>query len=78
MHTRRLWLTKLREARGLTQSALGQQLGVHRVAVTQWESGTYSPSRENAYALARVLGPEVHVHLAAEELADPPSGEEVA
>ncbi len=74
----RAWLAALRVGRGLTQAELSRQLGVARQNVAAWEAGTKSPSRENAYALARVLGPEVHVHLAAEELADPPSGEEVA
>lgn len=71
-------MKRLRETAGLTQAVLAERIGVDRVTVTCWESGSRSPSRENAYALARVLGPEVHVHLAAEELADPPSGEEVA
>ncbi len=72
----RNWLKALRAAKGLSAAETARAVGVKQRAVFAWEAGTKSPSRENAYALARVLGPEVHVHLAAEELAD--SGEEVA
>lgn len=73
----RTWLKNLRLAAGLTQAQLAKKLGLHRVAVTCWETGTRTPSR-HAYALARILGPEVHQHLAAEaELAEP-SGEDAA
>ncbi len=72
---RRDWLIAMRGQ--MSQKALGDLVGVSSQAVAAWEAGTKSPSRANAIALERVLGPEVHVHLTAEELA-PPSGEEVA
>lgn len=70
------WLKRLRVQAGLTALELAQKLGITPRLVRHWEFGTRDPGR-HVYALARVLGPEVHVHLAAEELA-PPSGEEVA
>lgn len=75
--THRSWLRLLREQKGLTQTALARVMSVSPSVVVRWENGERSPSRANAIALERVLGPEVHVHLTAEELA-PPSGEEVA
>lgn len=72
----RTWLKALRVAREMSAARLAESVGVKPRAIFAWEAGTKSPSRENAYALARILGPEVHEHLAAE--LNRPSTEEVA
>lgn len=42
-----------REARGLSQGALGEELGVSRQTVNAIEQGRYLPSLPLAFALAR-------------------------
>lgn len=65
--TPRKWLTALRRAKGLTQQAIAEMLGVRRTAVTQWERGRSGPTRANVYSLAILLGPVVHEWFAQEE-----------
>ena len=43
----------LREAKGLTQAQLGQELGVSRQSVNSIEKGKYDPSLPLAIAIAR-------------------------
>lgn len=62
----RTWLTDLRNSKNLDRSVLAKKLNVSPQAIAYWESGAKSPSRKNAYALASILGPEVHTFLAAE------------
>ena len=45
-----------RVAKGISQEALGQRLGVSKASVAQWEAGTKSPDRRRLAELARVLG----------------------
>ena len=45
----------LREADGLTQAQLAERVGVSQATVSQWESGTRTPSGEAVVALARVF-----------------------
>ncbi|MFV4846612.1 LexA family protein [Edwardsiella tarda] len=40
---------------GITQQALAKRLGVSRVSVTKWESGTTKPDGENLHQLASIL-----------------------
>lgn len=42
-----------REERGLSQAALGDQLGVSRQTVNSIETGKYDPSLPLAFAIAR-------------------------
>lgn len=46
----------LREARGLSQAAFGQILGVSRQTVISIEQGRYDPSLPLAFAIARTFG----------------------
>lgn len=43
----------LREARGLSQAALGTELGVSRQTINSIETGKYDPSLPLAIAIAR-------------------------
>ena len=45
-----------RKAAGLSQEALGEQLGVSRQAVSKWESDAAVPELENLIAMSRVFG----------------------
>jgi putative transcriptional regulator len=46
----------LREARGMTQSELGDAIGVTRHTIIAIEQGRYSPSLESAFRIARLFG----------------------
>lgn len=48
-------LRRLRRAKGLTQAAAGEAVGVTQQAYSAWESGTVPPS-ESLQALERLLG----------------------
>ena len=45
-----------RKVRGLTQSALGELLGVSRQTIISIEHGRYNPSLALAFQIARVFG----------------------
>lgn len=47
-------LAKLRTAAGLSQTGLAASLGVHKSAISKWESGTLRPSGEHVAALCRL------------------------
>lgn len=46
----------LREAKGLTQAALAERLGISRASMCQFENGQRQPSAATAKAIARALG----------------------
>ena len=46
----------LRERRGLSQGALGAELGVSRQTVNSLETGRYDPSLPLAFTIARFFG----------------------
>lgn len=46
----------LREERGLSQSALGDALGVSRQTINSIETGKYDPSLPLAFTIARFFG----------------------
>ena len=45
------FITSLREALGLTQKELGEQLGVDKMTVSRWERGALKPSDESLAAV---------------------------
>lgn len=49
-------IKELREARGLTQEYLAQQLGVTQGTVANWETGARTPSLTNLVRVADILG----------------------
>ncbi len=49
-------IRRLREQAGLSQGALGAELGVSRQTVNSLETGRYDPSLPLAFALARYFG----------------------
>lgn len=48
------YVTALREAMGLTQAELGEQIGVDKMTVSRWERGTLRPSDGSLAALERL------------------------
>ena len=46
-------IRRLREQQGLSQAALGEQLGVSRQTVNSLETGKYDPSLPLAFTIAR-------------------------
>jgi transcriptional regulator with XRE-family HTH domain len=51
-------LSRLRKAKGFTQSTLAEVLGVEQPTVQRWESGKREPSLSQLFELARVLDVE--------------------
>jgi len=49
-------LAKLREAKGLTQTEVGEALGVGQTAVSMWETGTNTPRSIHLIKLAKLFG----------------------
>ena len=45
-----------RKAKGMSQEALAEKIGVSRQAVSKWESGASDPSTSNLLALAKLYG----------------------
>jgi len=48
-------LRKIREKRGMTQTALAERVGVHRVTIAYLESGARQPSMDLLQRLAKAL-----------------------
>jgi transcriptional regulator with XRE-family HTH domain len=46
----------LREAEGLTQTALAKRLGISKASMCQFENGQRQPSAATAKAIAKALG----------------------
>lgn len=51
-------IREAREARGLTQAALGLSCGVNQSTVAKWEQGRIAPTEANKIRVAAVLGAE--------------------
>ncbi len=60
-------IQELRKAKGLSQEALGEALGVTRQAVSRWESDGAIPEVDKLVALSRLFGVPVGVLLGVEE-----------
>lgn len=67
---KRPWLRDLRNAHGLSQSALARLMAVDVRTISRWEAGVSTPGRQHRSALARLLGGEVLTRLAQEFLAE--------
>ena len=46
---------QIREAAGVSQARLAEELGVHELTVYRWESGTRTPHGELRFAYGRLL-----------------------
>ena len=71
-------IAQKRKEQGLSQEALGDQLGVSRQSIYKWESGSALPEVEKLIALSKLFGVSVGWLLGVEEDAAPeaaPSGE---
>ena len=60
-------IADLRKERGLTQEALGEQLGVSRQAVSKWESDTATPDIEKLIGLSKAFDVTIGFLLGVEE-----------
>ena len=71
-HTKTLGgrIQAFRKAAGLSQEALGEQLGVSRQAVSRWESDAAVPELEKLIAMSRLFGVTVGVLLGVEPPAE--------
>lgn len=64
-------IQQLRKEHGMSQEALGEQLGVSRQAISKWESDITIPEIDKLIALAKLFGVSVGILLGVEE--DEPS-----
>ncbi|MBE6961249.1 MAG: helix-turn-helix domain-containing protein [Ruminococcaceae bacterium] len=71
-------IAQKRKERGLSQEALGEQLGVSRQAIYKWESDAALPEIEKLIALSRLFGVSVGWLLGVEEAAVPHEAPETA
>lgn len=62
-----------RKAAGMSQEALGEQLGVSRQAVSKWESDAAIPELENLIAMSRLFGVSIGALLGVEQADEAPS-----
>lgn len=60
-------IQQLRKEHGLSQEALGEQLGVSRQAISKWESDITIPEIDKLIALAKLFGVSVGALLGVEE-----------
>ena len=60
-------VTRLREARGLSQDQLAEMAGVHRVQINRIERGKSLPSLALTYTLADIFGIDANVFRQATE-----------
>ena len=66
-----------RQSAGLSQEKMAELVGVSRQAVTKWETGQTSPSTENLFRLAEILGTTVDLLLTEEEKTGPTPAEQI-
>ena len=63
------FLAALRKEKDLTQSQLGEQLGVSNKTVSRWETGTYMPPVEMLQKLGELYGVSINELLSGQRLA---------
>ena len=71
------FLAELRAEKGLSQSELGEMLGVTNKAVSKWENGTAKPNTKLIPELAKVLGVSVEELFAAKRIEKDDEAEKV-
>ena len=64
------FIAVLRQEKGLTQSALGEKLGVTNKTVSRWECGNYMPDVEMLQLLSKEFHVGINELLAGERLSD--------
>ena len=62
------FLAELRKEQKLTQSELGEKLGVKNKTVSRWETGTYMPPVEILEELSRLYGLTINEILSGRKL----------
>ena len=67
------YIEQQRKARGLTQQALGNLVGVSRQTIISLENGRYNPSLLLAHELAKVFGCTIEELFLFDEQGDNPS-----
>ena len=68
-------LRQLRTARGWSQEALAERLGLSRQAVQKWESGAARPDMHNLVTLSRLFQVSLDWLVTGAEPDDPASGQ---
>lgn len=76
-------IAALRREKGLSQEALGEQLGLSRQAVSKWEADQAVPTMDNLMELSRLFGVPVDTLLRPEEAlpgkeTEPPEGVKIS
>ena len=64
------FLAELRREQGLTQSQLGEELGVTNKTVSRWETGTYLPPAEMLQLLSERYGVTINELLSGKRLSE--------
>ncbi len=62
------FLARLRKEQNLTQSQLGEKLGVGNKTISRWETGTYLPPVEMLQALSELYGVSINELLSGQKL----------
>lgn len=62
------YLAELRHGKGLTQEALGEQLGVTNKTVSRWENGNYLPTVDVLQQLSEFYGVTINELLSGQKL----------
>ena len=63
MEVKMVNLAKLREKRGLTQENVSRIMGIDRSTVAKWEAGDALPRADKLPILAKLLKPDLVVHI---------------
>jgi ribosome-binding protein aMBF1 (putative translation factor) len=63
-----LLLVSYRTERGLTQTGLGELLGMHQPAIARQEAGTHEPSLATLARLSGALGITLDVHIQSDSM----------
>lgn len=64
------YLSELRKSKGLTQEALGEQIGVTNKTISRWENGNYMPPVDALQLLSELYGVSINELLSGKKLTD--------
>lgn len=64
------FIAKLRKEKGLTQSQLGERLGVTNKTISRWETGSYMPSVDMLLQMSEEFGVSINEILNGERLSE--------